>query len=81
MKGFPGGSAVKILPANAGRRGFDPWVRKIPWGRKWKPIPVFLLWKSRGQRSLVDGFSKSQIQLSNYTTRWNLLVRAGIFVG
>ena len=19
---------------------FDPWVRKIPWRRKWQPIPV-----------------------------------------
>ena len=25
------------------RCGFDPWVRKIPWRRKWKPTPVFLL--------------------------------------
>ena len=24
------------------RWGFDPWVRKIPWGRKWQPAPVFL---------------------------------------
>ena len=24
------------------RRGFDPWVRKIPWRRKWQPTPVFL---------------------------------------
>ena len=22
--------------------GFDPWVRKIPWRRKWQPTPVFL---------------------------------------
>ena len=22
--------------------GFDPWVRKIPWKRKWQPTPVFL---------------------------------------
>ena len=21
---------------------FDPWVGKIPWRRKWQPIPVFL---------------------------------------
>ena len=21
---------------------FDPWVRKIPWRRKWQPTPVFL---------------------------------------
>ena len=30
---------------------FDPWVRKIPWRRKWKPTPVFLPGKSHGQRS------------------------------
>jgi len=29
--GFPGGSVVKNLPANAGDVGFDPWVRKILW--------------------------------------------------
>ena len=46
--GFPGGSAVKNPPANAGdkRLGFDPWVGKIPWRRKWQPPLVFLLGKS-----------------------------------
>ena len=24
------------------RPGFDPWVRKIPWRRKWHPTPVRL---------------------------------------
>ena len=24
------------------RRGFDPWVGKIPWRRAWQPTPVFL---------------------------------------
>ena len=38
------------------RRGFNPWVRKIPWSRKWQPTPVFLLGKFHGQRSLV-GYS------------------------
>ena len=23
------------------RPGFDPWVRKIPWRRAWRPTPVF----------------------------------------
>ena len=32
---------------------FDPWVRKIPWRRKWQPTPVFLFGQSHGQRSLV----------------------------
>ena len=27
---------------NGGRHGFDLWVRKIPWRRKWQHIPVFL---------------------------------------
>ena len=34
------------------RYRFDPWVRKIPWRRKWQPTPVFLPRKSHGQRSL-----------------------------
>ena len=38
------------------RHRFDPWVRKIPWGRKWQPIPVFLGGKFHGQRSL-EGWS------------------------
>ena len=32
---------------------FDPWVRKIPWRRPWRPTLVFLPGKSHGQRSLV----------------------------
>ena len=35
------------------RRGFDPWVGKIPWRRAWQPTPVFLPEESHGQRSLV----------------------------
>ena len=35
------------------RRGFDPWVGKIPWRRKWQPTLVFLPGKSQGQRSLA----------------------------
>ena len=38
------------------RQGFDPWVRKIPWRRKWQPSSVLLLGKSHGQRSLA-GYS------------------------
>ena len=68
--GFPGGSAVKNPPANAGdkRLGFDPWVGKIPWRRKWQPIPVLLPGTSHGQRSLA-GYTpwshKSQTRLSD----------------
>jgi len=38
------------------RCGFDPWVEKIPWRRKWQPTPVFLPGESHGQRSL-EGYS------------------------
>ena len=51
---------VKNSPANAEDvkdTGFiDPWVRKIPWKRKWQPTPVFLRGEYHGQRSLV-GYS------------------------
>ena len=40
------------------RFGFDPWVRKMHWRKKWQPIPEFLPGKSYGQRSLV-GYSSS----------------------
>ena len=38
------------------RRGFDPWVWKIPWRRAWQLTPVFLPGKSHGGRNLV-GYS------------------------
>ena len=38
------------------RSGFDPWVGKILWNRKWHPTPVSLPGKFHGQRSLV-GYS------------------------
>ena len=36
------GSDGKESACNAGDPGFDPWVGKIPWRRKWQPTPVFL---------------------------------------
>jgi len=47
---------VKNQPAmqEGGRsHGFDSWIRKIPWKRKWQwqPTPIFLPGKSHGQRS------------------------------
>ena len=41
IMGFPSDSVVKKLHAH----GFDPWVRRIPWRRKWQPTPVFLAWR------------------------------------
>ena len=39
--------------ARCKRRGFDPWVGKIPWRRAWHPTPVSLPGESHGQRSLA----------------------------
>ena len=47
---------LKNPPANANkckRRGFDPWVGKIPWRGKWQPSAVFLPGKFHAQRNLV----------------------------
>ena len=42
------------MPAMLGRPGFNPWVVKIPWRRKWQPTPVLLPGKFHGLRSLAD---------------------------
>ena len=68
LSGFPGGSAVKNLPANAGECGFNPWVQKIPWKRKWQPTPVLCLGNpaDRGVWWGTDhGIAKVLAQLSN----------------
>ena len=51
---FPGGSMVKNLPASTGNSRLSPWVRKIPWRRKWQPTTIFLPGKFHGWRSLVS---------------------------
>ena len=49
---------LKDLPAvrRQKKHGFDPWIQKIPWRRKWQPTPVFLPGKPQRQRSLA-GYS------------------------
>ena len=63
---------VKKLSVNAGdmRRGFDSWVRKIPWRRKWQPTPVFLPGKSQEQRGLA-GYSPWGCKESDMTYQLN----------
>ena len=47
----------------------DLWVGKVPWRRKWNPIPVFLFGKSQGQEEPGGlqsmGLQKSWTQLSD----------------
>ena len=53
---FPSGARGKESSCQGKRHErheFDPWVRKIPWSRKWQPAPVFVPGKHCGQRSLT----------------------------
>ena len=55
---------------NNNKLGFNPWVKKIPWRRKWQPTPVFLPGKFYGCRAwqaIVHGVAKSWTQLSMHT--------------
>ena len=57
--GFPSGTSGEEPTCQCmrcKRLGFDPWVRKILWRRKWQPTPVFSNGISHGQKSLV-GYS------------------------
>jgi len=50
------------------RQGFDPWVVKIPWSRKWQLAPVFLLGKFHRLRTwwiTTHRVAKSQTRLSD----------------
>ena len=37
-----------LLAAQCERPGFDPWVGKTPWRRKWQPTPILLPGESHG---------------------------------
>ena len=57
--GFPSGASGKEPACQCRRQkrhGFNPWVRKIPWRRKWQPTLGFLPEESHGQRNLA-GYS------------------------
>ena len=50
------------------RHGFDPWIGKIPWRKKWQPTLVFFPGDVHGQRSLV-GYSSWGHKESDKTER------------
>ena len=47
---LPWGLSGKESTCQRRRCGLDPWVRKIPWRRKWQPTPVFLPGKTPMER-------------------------------
>ena len=68
ITGVPRQLSGKESTCQCRRCGFNPWVGKILWRRKWQPILVFLPGKSHGQRSL-EGFSPWGHKESD-TTEW-----------
>ena len=44
--GLPGWLSGKESACQCRRCGFDAWVKKIPWRRKWQHAPIFLPGKS-----------------------------------
>ena len=63
----------RSFPNVHGRHGFSPWVRKIPWRRKWQPTPVLLPGESHGQRNLEGcspwGHTKSDTTIATWHTQ------------
>ena len=73
---LPGGAwqRIRLLMQETQEVGFSPWVRKIPWKRKWQPTPVFLPGKFCGQKILagyIYGVTKSHTLLSKHTWSCN----------
>ena len=78
---------IKVVNRETIILSFNPWVRKIPWRRKWQPTPVFLPGESHGQRSLagyspqscneLDMIERLTTVLDGFTTeifcRWQLV--------
>ena len=63
---FPGDANGKEFSCQCRRHGYNPWVEKIPWSRKWQPISLFLPGKSHAQRSLA-GYSPWDLKESDMT--------------
>ena len=67
---FPDGARSKESTCQCRRLkgcGFNPWVRKIPWSRKWHLTPVFLPGKFQRSLATVHGITKNQTWLSTHT--------------
>ena len=60
------------------RRGFNPWVGKIPWRRKWQTIPVFLPGKYL-VRGLWEAVAHSVSKESNMTEHALVLAALQVF--
>ena len=68
--GFPWWLSGKESACHCKRFGFDPWVGKIPWRRKWQPNSVVFPGKPHGQRNLA-GYSPRRCKESDTNERLN----------
>ena len=85
VMGFPGVLVGKESAWNAGnhlqcrRPRFSPWVRKIPWRRKWQQLQYSCLENPMDRGAWLDmthRVSKSQTQLKQLTMRAHLYIKA-----
>ena len=53
LSGLPRWLSDKESACQCRKHGFNPWVREIPWRRKWQLTSVFLPGEAHGQRSLA----------------------------
>ena len=72
--GLPQWLSSKESTCRCRRRGFDPWVRKIPWRKTWQPTRV--LQENPMDRgawwATVHRVPKSQTWLKQLTTNYNI---------
>ena len=75
--GFPSGTSGTESTCQCRkhkRPGFDPWVRKIPWSRKWQSAPIFLPGQFHKQRSLAGytpcGYKESDATEHDFYLTW-----------
>ena len=87
LSGMPWWLSVKNSPGNAGDR-FNPWVRKVPWRRKWQPTLVSCLgipMDREAWQATVHGVTKEWDSTSllnsnnNILSFTNLLLASGLF--
>ena len=63
VKRLPWWLSGKESSCQCRRSGFDPWVRKILWWRKWQPTSIFLPGKSQDRGAwwtTVQGVTKNR---------------------
>ena len=66
IQGFPCGAVGKGSTCQCRRGRFNPWVRNIPWSRKWKSALVFLPGKHRGPCSTYLCFPKFSKRVTTF---------------